>query len=568
MAATRVKEAFAALLKGHRAQKMYAGSDNSDSRTARERFRRGYLSGIREALQDVPMLMVEVTPDGFYLGDAVVLEASERRGDVAEQLFSEGLRLVSIEAGASDDELSALADLLLAPWASRNDQLSDLASAAWAADFAHISVEVVESLADRVPAELGESPIVRHLAGLVAELNAQAAESVQTNMTRLRQDELAVMLAVRDHVRFDEEGNDSGDIRFAASVSPALKDEVRLCVADCDVARADVAGLLTTCLASVQDAERASMIGSALYAYVVNAVLAEGESSPLIQRTAELLDPDLTPHMAFREQVRAAATSLAQEPTRGRLSRLFHQVDPTIGRGLAFSLFQLLPGEDEAVAIAPVLPPWAVGVLADTVLLRAAPEPRVAIDVPRRFFRSRGRGSVLLGLAMAARQTDARLLDAVLAHALDPADEVREAVLVALRHHDTPQIREVVRSAWNDDAETVRLEALRYSVAYRDAEAVPWIKDRLHSPALARLSALEVRALCVAFGRLHGANAQPVLMALAEGTGEARHPELPRLALHGLKAIGTQAARAALLRIGEATPALDDEVQMLAQAMA
>jgi plasmid stabilization system protein ParE len=567
LAGQRVKEALAALLKGDRAGRMYAGTDNADARSARERFRRGYLNGIHEALQDVPMLIIEVTPDGFFLGDVLVVEASERRGDVAEQLFSEGLRVISIESGASDDELSTLADLLLAPWASKSEALSDLASAAWAADFAHIFVEVVESLSEREPDELGESPIVRQLAGLVAELNAQAGEAGDADMARIRQDELAVLLKVRDQVRFSEGGNLGGEVQMAGSVSAGLKEEARRCAEDRDMVQSDIAGLLAACLETVTEPERASVIGAALYAYVVNAVLAEGETSTLIQRTAELLDRDLTPQLAFREQVRDAAASLAQEPTRGRLSRLFHQADARASRGLAFTLFQLLPGEDEAIAVAPVLPSWAVAILADTVLLRAAPEPLVAVDVPRRFLASGDRGSVLLGLAMAARQKDARLIEPALAQVAHPADDVREAALVALRHHQTPRIREAVRAALDDDAEGVRLEALRYSVAYRDADAVAWITTRLLSPALARLRAVEVRALCIALGRLHGANAQPLLVELAEGIREARHPEVAPLALQGLKAIGTDSARAALLRIGRVVPALADESQTLLRAM-
>jgi hypothetical protein len=567
MAAQRVKDALAALLKGHRAERMYTGSENAEAKSALGRFRRMYLSGLHEALQEMPQLLIEVTPEGFYVGSVLVLEVSERRGDVAEALFAEGLRAVSIESGATDDELGALAGLLLTPWANNEGEGADLGAAAWEADFSHVFLDVVEVLAERQVEVVGESPIVRELAGLVAELNAQAAASGADEMTRLRQDELAVMLKVRDQVQFDDRGMQSGDIRLAANVSGSLAMEVRDCHADIDMIRADIAGLLGACLESVTDPGHATIVGGALYAYVINAVLAETNSSGLVQRTVELLDRDLTPHLPFREQVRDAAASLAQEPTRGRLSRLFHQVDPASSQGLAFTVFQLLPGEDEAVAIAPALPAWAVRVLADTVLLRAAPEPLVAIDVPRRFLATPERGSILLGLAMAARQHDPRLIEPVLAHATDSADDVREAVLVALRQHQTPRIRERVHAALHDDAESVRLEALRYSVAYRDADVVPLLTTRLTSTALARTSAAEVRALCIAFGRLQGANGQAMLVELAEGARDVHHPDLRRLALHGLKAIGTQSALGALARLERLIPELADEVRSLTKAV-
>jgi len=558
-----VKEAFSALSKDAKSARMYAGSDNADTQVARGRFRNIFLSGFREALEESPVLMIDVTPDGFFLGDVLVLESTERRGDVAEQLFSEGLRTVSVESGASDDELLMMAKLLFTSWSSQLHDAPDLASAAWEADFAHIYLEVVESLSDRDPEEVGESPIVRELAGHVAELNARASESEDGNLARIRQDELAVLLRLRDQFSFHGRADPAEGIRLEGAVSVALAEEVRAAIADRDMVRADVAGLLTACLEAVEDAEKAKVIGAALYAYLVNAMLAEGGAATLVQRTAELLDADLTPHLAHREQVRDAAASLAVEPTRGRLSRLFHEADPKLSTGLAFTLFQLLPGEDEAISIAPVLPVWALRVLADTVLLRAAPEPLVAIDVAKRFMASPERGSLLLGLAMAARQNDPRLIESALLHVIHVADDVREAAFVALRKHQTPKLRDAVRHALNDDSEGVRLEALRYCVAYRDLEVVPWLEARIVGPAITALRDHEVRALCIALGRINGVNAQPLLVELADGAREARHADLPRLALHGLKAIDTESARSAIQRVGRLVPALTDECQTL-----
>ncbi len=215
------------------------------------------------------------------------------------------------------------------------------------------------------------------------------------------------------------------------------------------------------------------------------------------------------------------------------------------------------------IAIAPLLPAWAVRVLADTVLLRAAPEPLVAIDVAKRFMARPERGAVLIGLAMAARQKDPRLIESALVHIKDAADEVREAVLVALRNHQTPKIREAVRVALNDGAERVRLEAMRFCVAYRDLEVVPALESRVQAAALAQASAAEVRALCIAIARINGVNSLALLVELADGGRPARHPELPRLALHGLRAMNTEAGRAAMGRVALVVPALADEVHGL-----
>ena len=57
-AAARVKEALAALVKDQKAERMYRGSDNADTQTARSRFRSAYLAGFREALADPNTVLV------------------------------------------------------------------------------------------------------------------------------------------------------------------------------------------------------------------------------------------------------------------------------------------------------------------------------------------------------------------------------------------------------------------------------------------------------------------------------------------------------------------------------
>ncbi len=560
-AAIRVREAFAALLKDAKAERMYLGTDLGEKQTAHSRFRAAFLVGIRDALQEMPVVVIDVTPDGLLLGDHVIAAATERRGDFAEVLFSEGLRALSIEAGVSDDELVTMAKLLVTPWQNQGPDAADLATAAWDSDFSHVYFEVVDSLADRDNEELGESPIVRGLQGLVAELNARADEGGEAEVARLRQDELAVLLRVKDHVDFDDSGEEAEELLLESNLSPGLLAELNACRADEDMARADVAGLLTALLGVVATAETARTVGEALYSYVVNAVLVEGAGSSLAQRTAELLDPDLTPHLPHRDTLRDAAAVLATEPTRSRLGRLAATSEPKETSGLLFTLFLLLPGEDEAIALAEALPAWAVQVLADTVLLRAAPEPLVAIDVPKRFLARTERGALVLGLAMAARQNDPRLIEPVLVHASNVADDVREGVLVAIRHQQTPKIREVVRAFLADASEAVRLEALRNCVAYRDLEVFALIEGRLVGTM--PLSDVELRAMCISYGRIGGANALPLLVEVADGTRPVQRAALPRLALHGIKALGTESARSALGRIAHVVPALADEVRNL-----
>ena len=510
-------------------------------------------------------MILSVSPAGIQLGDFVVLEATDSRGDIVESLFSAGLRRFYIEVGAADDELSAMGRLLVTPWGAMGDDHEDLTGAVWRADFAHVYFDVMDALADRENEEVGDSPIVRELAGLVSELNAQAKGGDDHANARLRQDELAVFLGLRDHVEFRTVGKEEARIRLETNFSSQLADEVRALREDRDMASADVVGLLATCINAAAEPERAQLIGEAWFTFVVNAALAQRGSSALILRTAELLDVDLSPHLAHRDIVRFAAGMLAKEPTQGRLVRLFSTIEEKEVTGLAFTLFMLLPGEAEAVTLAGVLPAWATRVLADTLLLRGAPEPAAALDLVFRFLAHSERGGVLLGLMMATRHADPRLIEPLLGHVCAATEEVRESALVALRQHQTPRIRESIRAALSDSSERVRVEALRYCVAYRDVGAIPSLETRIDSAEVGAATDAEIRALCIAIGRIQGSQALPLLTSLAHGARPAHHPQLPRFALHGMRAVNSDAARAAMIRAAHVVPALSDEVDALMQ---
>lgn len=559
-AAARLRDAFAALIKDAKASRIYAGS-NIDTGTARNRFQNTYLGGMRDALTEVAMISLEITPDAMFFGDAVVVEGSERRGDMLEVLFSEGLRALSIEAGASDEELMSMAGLMLIPWHEMGPEDPDLATSAWKADFAHVFFEVVDGLADSEAQAHGESPVVREVLGLVKEMNARAKDSDE--FTRMRQDEFAVMLRLQDQISLGESHQDGEGVRVDTTISPTLAAEVRACRDNSDLDGADIAGLLTACVRASRDPERARIVGEALFSFLVNMLPNAGDPSRLVHRAAELLDPHLTPDLPHQEAVRDAAATIAQEPLRSRLGRLFAEAGKANAEGVAFSLCLLLPGEDDAISLAETLPPWALRVLSDTVLLRASPEMPAAAQVPRRFLISTLRGAQLIGLSMAARLAEPALIEFSLALVTSPADDVREAALVALRMHQTPRIRDAVRNALGDVSERVRLEAMRICVAYHDASVAPQFSARLVERGLADASVAEVRALCIAYARLAPSAAEPLLSELALRKREPAHPELPRLALHGLRAAGTPTARSVLGRVQMTHPEMADEIRAL-----
>ena len=72
-------------------------------------------------------------------------------------------------------------------------------------------------------------------------------------------------------------------------------------------------------------------------------------------------------------------------------------------------------------------------------------------------------------------------LELILAREGSADAQVREAVLIALRSHQSPRVKQVMRAAIGDPASPVRMEALRYPSVYREVAAAETVKSRLLS---------------------------------------------------------------------------------------
>ncbi len=548
-----VAKALQALLKQGRQARLYAGGD---AQTTAGRFQKMYLSSMVEALNESPVIMLDVTPDAIYCGDGIVLESTEKKGDLVETLFAEGVRGISIEAGVTDDELQQFAVILGTPWLDLAADAKDLETTIFEADFAHVFFEVIERLGDHEDANAGDSPLLRELSGLIAEINSRSTDD---NAARIRQDEFAMMLRLKDTLGPE---NVEG-VELRASISTALAAEVDSCRAGRDLDRIDVGRMVTTCITAAADPQRGAMMAGALFHYVISAMEAAEGPVPVMHNAVELLDPEFTPDLPNRAMIATAAQSLGEEPLRGRIARLLRQKGEATFRGGAFSLFSVVSTPDALVGLAGALPGWATRILADTVLLREGVDERTVVDAIKKRLQSPAAGSVTLGLAMAARVEDPRLIEPIMAHAEHPDDAVRETALVALRKHHTPRIAEHVRSRVDDPSEVVRLEALRHAVAYRDVKIGAWLQTKLAEDALAARSETELRAWCIAVARIVREPMEATMTGWALGTRATHHPAQARLALHGLKALGTPDSRMALERVASEVPALRNEALAL-----
>lgn len=205
--------------------------------------------------------------------------------------------------------------------------------------------------------------------------------------------------------------------------------------------------------------------------------------------------------------------------------------------------------------LAEALPHWAVVVLADVLLVREILAGTERSAMAR--LREESRGELYIGLAMATRLDDPRLTDRVLALVDHTAPEIRVNALVSLRMQSNPRVQHRVVRALEDATMAVRIEALRYAVAHRLAAAVPWLEHAV-AEGLAGREDVEVRALCVALGKLGRERSESILLGLVQ-----RRAPGARFAAHGLKAAGGPNVRTNLEMVLTEDPSLRPDVAPL-----
>lgn len=508
--------------------------------------REAWLDGLAEALAQLPVLALVVTPGAVLLGDTPVLDGADRA--LAEGLHRAGARAVTLFAGAPERELLALASLVATDWGARGDAAGDLLDAVWRADLPHAFFD----LAEVAPGQARTAPL-----GALARLAEPPEEP--SRLGALSPDASAALRELRATMAPDPTAL-LGGAPSPAVIPPDLSAEVGLLAAGADL---DPAVLGAALLAAVEAAADPDGVRRVAHALLTAAVDLFGEDvGPLLHAANESVDADLAPNVADRAAAIAAYGTLAVDPLRSTLLARLPAAEAPELRGPLFSLFSLVRDEMAVTALAETLPRWAAAVLADTVLLREDAATRV--EAVRARLASPSPAVAILGLAMAARLDEPRLVDPVLALADHAHPDVREGVLVALRQQTLPRVRDLVIRRLDDPAAAVRVEALRHGVAHRWPEILPRVEARLHDPG--GLEDIEIRALCIAYGRLAREAAETPLLDLALGRRKLG-PAFARYALHGLRAAGTPGARAALEHVASEVPRLRDEaVALLGEA--
>lgn len=463
--------------------------------------RQAWLVGLRGALNEIPVLPMGVTAGGISGSGGIELGGDS---PIPGRLVDAGVTRITVWRGATDRELLALAQLLTTAWEGGDEGALD--AEVWAASYEHV---VIERRRDERAA-----PDERIL-------------MLPTEGERLSEDALRVLRELRD----------------TAAPAPGALMEVH----------ATTRALPAELAAEVQ----ALASGGDLAPGALGVVLrAAGEQ-------AERVVPVAIDAFAAGQEVGAIFHPFLEQGERvegliglgHRLAAALPPEETPEARGGLFSMFQLLPINANVGALAEALPHWAVVVLADVLLVREILAGAERSAMTR--LREEARGELYIGLAMATRLDDPRLTDRVLALVDHPAPEVRVNALVSLRMQSNPRVHQRVVRALEDGAMAVRIEALRYAVAHRLASAVPWLEHAVVE-GLAGREDVEVRAMCVALGKLGRERSESILLGLVQ-----RRAPGARFAAHGLKAAGGPNVRTNLEMLLAEDPSLRSDVAPL-----
>ena len=518
-----------------------------------------FVDQIRETLV-AGALALRIDEGGIWLGE-VELTGGDLVGSVLiEGLTTESLEQITILVSVPDAEIRDLARMLARDWRERDAGEPGLEAQAWSAGFGHVLLEVgARSVIDLV--DEGDVAPEEMVARLIGQLGLEVADP-----------EIAAAVDAEVGAVMDRLRAIGGEATASASLEElqaepshlAFLRELQAVRAGADVSAERVALVIFETVRHSQDAAHAAESVRAA-GYHLRAAAAEGDvhtAGVLAQRLATLVQPGLFPGWALTAAVSEALGGLLDDAMALAVSAgTRRNPDSEAWNGLLFSLGQLAsPANLDAILrLGRPLPERGMRqALGDAMLLVA---DRGQTDLRQVLSRSADADLAVVLLAL-GRRPDPTLVELILAREGSDDAQVREAVLIALRAHQSSRIKEVMRTALADPAAPVRMEALRYLSVYRDAAAADHVQARLLAVAERDADEPELRALAIASAIMTRGAGLPRLEEIATGVARCKHPGAPRAALHGLRA-GGAAGRDALERIGRSQPGLRADIRAL-----
>ncbi|MCB9764682.1 MAG: HEAT repeat domain-containing protein [Alphaproteobacteria bacterium] len=570
------REVFFNLVKFARTARLY-GAEHKNS----ARFRDAFLSASQSYLDAFGWLEVELDGDAMnHLGRELLAQGTAG-GEIAANLYVEGVRSISIQRGATEGELIRLSELLTRNWGDRSTYDEDLVAALWRAEFSHIHVDVAHRFAqeddlalDALRADAlggrgqlatdnreakGDSLQLRELRSLMEELRGQKVKPEE--LLRMKQDEAALLARLKDEL--DEAVPAAEEPLLEGDPAAALAEPIGELTEGTDAPFDVVALLLFELSRAAEGGQEAWELGAALARHAVD-LLNRGradDGASLVRRVLLLIDPDIIGDFAHRSPLAEGyGRALLGTTVRPRLvGALARAPDPEALKGPLFTLLSPVPAEMQAdvIALGGGLVHGALRQVAGDWLAMHLLFDEAALI--RKTEAAEGLGAVAPLLAL-SRLKAPQSIGACMARIQDPEANVREAALRALRGHQSPGIKNAVLNALADPSAEVRVEALRHLAVYRDAGHLQAMEARMSDPSFAEVEPTELRAWVLSYAIVGRGNALALLKQIALGAVSlpGNHPDLPALAVEGIGRTGSQARERTLADIVRRAPKLAD----------
>lgn len=503
------------------------------------------------AVPPLSPVAVDVVPGAMWWGDVRISPIGYRADKALTALHAAGLRGFIVHPGTGAAELARFALVVARDWSRRAPFEPDLADCLAGAELVGVSVTMLGGLRlQPPPAPPGDArELLIRAAGRVNDVGDTAGlvDGFLSDLKRAPATPLETRQEVPERLRIEANhitrGADVSTVRTGRVVFEALR--------------------LAT------GPEVAADLLSAVAAHVVS-LLADGEveaAADLVRPILALLDGELFPNWPHWMELRAEARALLGERTAAAVVGGW-RIRPIAAawKGPLFTLARLASDHDEDLrllcSLAAALPHRDLRrPIADVLLERVEHRSSALLELLA-LVEPADCGALLLALG---ELDDPTLIEPIMGHLRSVHADVREDALAALRKHQSPRIKQMVREALNDPSRGVRMEALRYIAVYRDLEAAPVMLDRLRRAGATEADADELKALAISFGLATRSGGQADLEGLAAGTLGAVQDEARPAALHGLLAKG-EAGQEALDRLAARSPELRAAVAALTEA--
>ena len=584
LAQTEVRDIFQSLVKHGRTAQLY-GTAHHHTRSFLDLF----IDGVTRFLASHEVLLVAVEPEQLLFEGHPVLSVDGHGENLIYGLYSEGARAIGIERGASLEEITGLAELLGCDWTGRNELEDDLISAAWRREFEHVHIDIADRFSDEdemgdstTREDLmmgrssgtdrehlrGDSVLVPEIQGLLAELEAGAAAAEFS--VKLKQDEAAMFLALRDEIDIDDHGDWGGDVELIHSdprEAAALKREVELLEKGEDLPPALFADLIFEVVRQSPSEPTVQLLGRQLVRHLTMMV-SSGElhvAAAVARRLAALCDRDLFPEFKYRESLQSHLGRLVLESNRARFATSLDRVCRTrLDRAALFSVLSLIPRNriPELVRFGSELTSPAVRQVVADVVLRLTGRDQESLMT---LLVTGDEEEAAIPLLALGRLADPASSKECLRRVGDEREAVRESALKALRHDRSEPVRAAMRVALSDDEMSVRIEALRYRSVYRDRVDLPLIERHIRSEGFGKLQSDEVKAWMMAYGHIGKIDAVSTLRSVLLGqlTLQGNQRWIQELAIRSLVAINSKESLGALDLVARKEPELRETITTL-----